>query len=212
MTPAERLVTHIREFVNGFDQEATPEAHEMSMQFSDICQSLNSRLARCGDFLRKGMRSEAVQEALSQPSVFELAETLDFEEAKHWQNLCLDLGMVPAVEINLETIELLKTECTKEQLLEPLLREFRRLVHTGCRDERIHILRRLRSHDEDNPVWRENLEPLIAEVQRNWNLLSADDAAEISRYIQPLGRPGDTETQLDDVTPDRLDHEREKLD
>jgi hypothetical protein len=54
--------------------------------------------------------------------------------------------------------------------------------------------------------------PLIAEVQRNWNLLSSDDAAEISRYIQPLGMPGDTETQLDDVTPDRLDHEREKLD
>ena len=54
--------------------------------------------------------------------------------------------------------------------------------------------------------------PLISEVQRNWNLLSPDDQAEISRYIEPIGMPGESDTQLDDVTPDRLDHEREKLD
>ena len=54
--------------------------------------------------------------------------------------------------------------------------------------------------------------PLIHEVQRNWNQLSPDDRAEISHYIEPIGMPGETRTQLDDVTPDRLDHEREKLD
>lgn len=54
--------------------------------------------------------------------------------------------------------------------------------------------------------------PLILEVQRNWNMLSPDDRAEISRYVEPIGRPGDMDTQLDDVTPDRLDYEREKLD
>lgn len=180
MTPAERLVNHIREFINGFEQEATPEAHEMSMQLSELCQSVNDRLGKCADFLRKGMRSEAVQEALSQPSVFELAEVLSFEEARNWLNLCLDLGMVPAPELDLSTIEQLKNECTKEQLLEPLLREFRRMVHTGHRDERIHILRRLRSHDLDNPVWRENLEPLeheqLTELRRKaGQAMAADD-------------------------------------
>jgi hypothetical protein len=54
--------------------------------------------------------------------------------------------------------------------------------------------------------------PLISEVQRNWNLLSPDDRAEIGRYIEPIGMPGETDTQLDDVTPGRLDDEREKLD
>ncbi len=54
--------------------------------------------------------------------------------------------------------------------------------------------------------------PLILEVQRNWNMLSPDDRAEISQYVEPIGMPGDTGTQLDDVTPDRLKHEREKLD
>ena len=54
--------------------------------------------------------------------------------------------------------------------------------------------------------------PVISEVQRNWNMLSPDDKAEISRYIEPIGMPGESGTQLDDVTPDRLEDEREKLD
>jgi len=54
--------------------------------------------------------------------------------------------------------------------------------------------------------------PVISEVQRNWNMLSPDDRAEIAQYIEPIGIPGDDDTQLDDVTPDRLEDEREKLD
>lgn len=54
--------------------------------------------------------------------------------------------------------------------------------------------------------------PIIDEVRRSWNMLSAEDRAEISQYIQPLGEPRDNETQLDDVTPDRLEDERNRLD
>ncbi len=54
--------------------------------------------------------------------------------------------------------------------------------------------------------------PLIIEVQRNWNRLTPEHRAEISQYIEPLTEGDGTETQLDDVTPDRLDHERERLD
>ena len=54
--------------------------------------------------------------------------------------------------------------------------------------------------------------PLIDEVRRNWNVVDLNDRAEIAQYIQPIGEPGPTETQLDDVTPDRLDHERNSLD
>jgi hypothetical protein len=54
--------------------------------------------------------------------------------------------------------------------------------------------------------------PVILEVQRNWHLLAPEDRLEISQYIQPIGEPGDTGTGLDDVTPDRLDRERDDLD
>jgi len=52
---------------------------------------------------------------------------------------------------------------------------------------------------------------VILEVQRNWNRLSPDHRAEIELYIEPIGDQ-DEGTALDDVTPDRLDHERDQLD
>ncbi len=54
--------------------------------------------------------------------------------------------------------------------------------------------------------------PLIIEVQRNWGRLTSADKAEISQYIEPIGERDSDETQLDDVTPDRLDHERTAID
>ena len=54
--------------------------------------------------------------------------------------------------------------------------------------------------------------PLISEVQRNWGRLAPADKAEISQYIEPIGEIGSDETQLDDVTPDRLDRERTAID
>jgi len=52
---------------------------------------------------------------------------------------------------------------------------------------------------------------VILEIQRNWNRLAPDDQAEIGLYIEPIGQQDD-ETSLDDVTPDRLEHERTRLD
>jgi hypothetical protein len=54
--------------------------------------------------------------------------------------------------------------------------------------------------------------PLIIEIQRNWSRLTPEHRAEISQYVEPLTEMDDGETQLDDVTPDRLDHERERVD
>ncbi len=53
---------------------------------------------------------------------------------------------------------------------------------------------------------------LVAEVHRNWNRLMPEHRAEIEAYIQPISDPDKNDTGLDDVTPDRLDHERNRID
>lgn len=53
---------------------------------------------------------------------------------------------------------------------------------------------------------------LVSEVQRNWNRLLPEHRAEIETYIQPASDPDRNDTGLDDVTPDRLDHERNRID
>ncbi len=53
--------------------------------------------------------------------------------------------------------------------------------------------------------------PLILEVQRSWHRFTPQERAEIGIYIQPIADPGDaTDTDLDDVTRDLLDQERER--
>lgn len=53
---------------------------------------------------------------------------------------------------------------------------------------------------------------LVAEIQRNWNRLLPEHRAEIEAYVQPPADTDRTDTGLDDVTPDRLDHERNRID
>ncbi len=53
---------------------------------------------------------------------------------------------------------------------------------------------------------------LVSEVQRNWNRLTPEHRAEIKAYVQPVSDPERNDTGLDDVTPDRLDHERNRID
>ncbi len=194
MNPADRLINRIRDFVNGPEHEATPEITELAGQFKDLCQQLNQRLAQCEEFLRQGRRSEAVHEALTTPSVFELAESLSFPEKSRWLKFCQELELPAPSEINRDVLKQLKNECDKEQLLDPLLREFRRLIHTGERDEKIRVLRRVRSHDPDNQVWIENLEPLekeeLRELQeRASQALEDDDEQQISEIIAALQAP-----------------------
>jgi hypothetical protein len=53
--------------------------------------------------------------------------------------------------------------------------------------------------------------PLVLEVQRNWHRFTPGEQAEIGIYIQPISDPDDpVDTDLDDVTRDHLDQERER--
>jgi hypothetical protein len=53
---------------------------------------------------------------------------------------------------------------------------------------------------------------VVSEVQRNWPRLTSEHQAEIESYIEPPTGLDGSDTELDDVTPDRLDHERNRLD
>ena len=65
-------------------------------------------------------------------------------------------------------------------------------------------------YESDVPL--RGVSALVSEVERNWNLLTDEHRAEIAAYIQPVGEPDEHDTGLDDVTPDRLEHERNRLD
>ena len=54
--------------------------------------------------------------------------------------------------------------------------------------------------------------PIISEIERNWYRILPEHRAEISQYIEPILDLDDSKTQLDSVTPERLDQERNRID
>ncbi|NOY80011.1 MAG: hypothetical protein GXP31_03295 [Kiritimatiellaeota bacterium] len=165
MTAEERLVGQIRDFLRRYNQEKDPATEELADQYADLCRQINERLVKCNDFLEKGMRSEAVQEAQVPPLLIELVDTVTFPEVTKWRNICADLEMTVFPPLRMEIVDRLRQECSTEEFLSPLLHEYRRLVHQGALDERIRVLRRIRELDPENPVWEENLAPLEKDQQ-----------------------------------------------
>ncbi len=194
MMPEERLVSQIRDFVRAENPEPTPEIEDLAEQYAELCEVVNERLIKCGDFLDKGMRSEAVHEMQVPPPLLEQVDVLNFREVTKWRNLCEDLGLRVFTPLRVDIVDRLRAEATTEEALAPLLNEYRRLVHHGSRDERINILRRIREHDADNPVWYENLAPLeeaqLEElVPRIRQALEAEDIPALAKLRDELEHP-----------------------
>jgi len=160
MTEEERLVSQIRDFLRSYEQEKTPVAEELADRYAELCMRINERLIRCNDFLEKGLRSEAVQEAQAPPPLLQLVDTVNFQEVTRWRTLCGDLGLNVPPPLRMDIVDRLREECDKEEFLAPLLQTYRRLVHEGASEECIGVLRQIRELDPDNPVWTENLIPL----------------------------------------------------
>jgi hypothetical protein len=160
MTPEFQLIQQIRELVQSDMIERNPVLEDFAEQFSEICHEANMRLQRCAEYLAKGMRSEAVHEATSPPSLLQLAEAINFPELKKWRNICLDLELATFPSLAEDILARLKTECSREEDLAPLLGQYRRAVYQADRDECIRLLRELREKDPENPSWPQNLHPL----------------------------------------------------
>ena len=75
MTPEQQLVQQIIQVINSNQLEGNVLLMDYSEQFAEMCRSANERLMRCNDYLDKGMRSEAIYEAHTQPDLSDAVPT-----------------------------------------------------------------------------------------------------------------------------------------
>lgn len=54
--------------------------------------------------------------------------------------------------------------------------------------------------------------PVVAEVRQNWGRFTVEQRAELSRYVDPPPGFDEGDTAFDEVTDDRLEQERNKID
>jgi hypothetical protein len=62
--------------------------------------------------------------------------------------------------LHTEVLEQLRSACSKERELQPLLREFRSLIYQGLQHQAIDVLRKIRAADPDNSSWKANLQTM----------------------------------------------------
>ena len=194
MTPEQQLIQQIGQLLASGQLENRALLADYADQFAEVCRSACERLMRCSDYLDKGRRSEAAYEARMAPDLLELYGLLTSPALKKWHNVCVDLELTMYQLPDAEAIGRLRRECEAEAALEPLLREYRRLVHVSDHAGCIEVLRRIREKDPDNPSWRENLRPLEEEelpfwVERAERGLVAMDLVELKEVFGKLNHP-----------------------
>lgn len=168
MSPEQQLIQQIEQILTSGQLDNRALLQDYAEQFAELCRHARERLLRCLDCLDRGRRSEAVYEAHQAPDLLELQGLFTSAMLKKWHNVCVDLELAMFQLPDAEGIARLQRECEAETALQPLLREYRRLVyssdHLGC----IDVLRRIRERDPENPSWRDNLRPLEEEFLAGW--------------------------------------------
>ena len=79
-------------------------------KYWEACCETNRRLRECGDLLRKGHRSEAIQLAKIEPDLLDMVQLLEFPEREAWLKHLSpepppELELVIAAELNQAMLE-----------------------------------------------------------------------------------------------------------
>lgn len=157
MRAEEEIVLKIKEFLNSNDQTNDPVHADIAERYAKMCVELNQRLDRCERDIDNNMRAEAIYFAESNPPVIRAAATLNFPELDDWREICQLYNWEEAPAIKMDKLDVLKAAYKENAALTPLLNEYRKKARRGELDEKIDILRRIRSLDPDNPNWEEDI-------------------------------------------------------
>ena len=153
-----RVVDAIRNVfeVEGDLEEADVEA--IHTQFVECIQTVNQRLRKCDELLRKGLRGEALQECEIKPKLLDLVIELDIEESEAWSDYVRQFGIPPQPALLDDIAGSLNDAYTQSQSLEDVLRLHR--LHALARSPlktRLSVLRTIAEKDAENPIWQEDL-------------------------------------------------------
>ena len=158
MRPRE-LCDRIREVALNPQCAEADELDRLATEYAEHAREANRRLGRCSEWLRLGLRSEAIHDAEQAPDLLETVSALGLgSHMPAWKELCELNNVTLAPETNWAAAAELNTAYDTERTMERPLRRHRRaaLVHAPLR-ERIGILRELREQDPDNSVWETSL-------------------------------------------------------
>jgi hypothetical protein len=161
MADYEEIPEAIRSFLATQGHPWSEDLTDLAQSYAALCREANQRLRRCADYLRRGMRSEAVHLAECQPKLLAMADTLKIPDYPAWARACVANGLAPPPELLTDSLPQLEAAGEIEERLRPLEGRYRllSLAKAPLRD-RLEVLFPLHEKDPGNPIWIENLRAL----------------------------------------------------
>ncbi|MCS7304552.1 MAG: hypothetical protein NZ602_05520 [Thermoguttaceae bacterium] len=137
----------------------TDTLRQLAAEYKGLCERINERLARCGELMRKGNRSEAIRLAEMEPNLLDLVALADFPERDSFIELCQYFGLETSPPLLLDIAAELNEAYAREQPLEALLRRYRlyALARAPLK-KRLSVLRQLAKIDGQNLYWKKDQE------------------------------------------------------
>src|SRR6516225_2446967 len=99
----QEVVDELRSFLDAKDQTYSDQLKATAAQYAEACQQVNQRLRRCEEFLNKGLRSEAIHLAQTDPALLDLVAILDFPGRASWEEAAALYGLATPPRLNIET-------------------------------------------------------------------------------------------------------------
>lgn len=154
----------ICQFLASPDHYWSDELTDTAVAYAALCREAGLRLRRCQEYLRRGMRSEAVHLAACQPPLPDVLRSLEIPDLPAWERASAANGVPAPPRLPAGPAAAaaeLEAARAAERGLEPLLARLRVLAVAGAAiTERLAVLRALAERDPGNPCWTEGLREL----------------------------------------------------
>ncbi len=154
MSDLRRIVDEIRFYLDSNEAEMTESVREAASDYAEACHQANQRLRRCGEFLNRNLRSEAIQLSEAEPDLLEAVSTLDFAGRENWDSV-VSLYNLPAVEpLLMEVAEALNEAYALQEPVKKLLDKHRFLALSRAPlKQRLAVLWKLVEQDPTIGSW-----------------------------------------------------------
>ncbi|HET6248785.1 MAG TPA: hypothetical protein VFE47_13880 [Tepidisphaeraceae bacterium] len=161
MPDPKHTVDGIRAFLGSGNATAGAQIRNLATDYLDMCREANLRLKRCAEFLRDGLRGEAVAHARARPELLEFITGLQFSELPEWERACGSLNLPKPSRLATETAQHLVEAVRQQEPLEELLAKHRYLALARAEpSQRLAVLRQLIAADPTSPCWKRDAEEL----------------------------------------------------
>jgi hypothetical protein len=154
----QRIIDEVRFRLQSTDSEPTEEVNRLAAEYAELCHDVNLRLRRCGEFLKRGLRAEAIHLAEAEPSLLETFALVDFPERSEWDQFLTMFRLPRAEPLLADVAGELNEAYSLHAPLERLLAAHRLLaLRRAPISQRLSIMRKLAEADPGFPFWDEDI-------------------------------------------------------